>query len=467
MRRKKIATKPALVQAQAVVPQASKHIICVDANVLIQDPEAISQLLKGGNLVVIPWQVIFELDRQKKSDVGWESQKAIVKIHQLTMSGANIRIERRMNFSKLDLEKDMPDNKIVACVSYVIKSRSNANSPYHGYDKVKLVTNDYNMQIIALEVLRSLDFSVEFYKRDLAKLKDESFKLKSRNVPSEEIKKDDKGEEYVALAKNDKTPYNSPIVIYSDIKGDWRAHKVAYRKGDRLLLLDPNISLSGIRPKNNGGPNWQQITALHLLSDPDINAVFLQGGAGTGKTLLALAAALHQKGQKRFNQIIVVRPTVHLSDDDNLGYLPGDIDNKMSPWLLSIKQNLSVINPPKKNKSTEDEEAGSMSIFSKNNIEIQPLGYIRGASFAKCFIMVEEAQNLSRHIIRTILTRPAEGTKIVFTGDLSQIDNRRLNKESSGLAYAISKMSNHPMIGVVIFEQTLRSPLASLAEKIL
>jgi PhoH-like ATPase len=234
-----------------------------------------------------------------------------------------------------------------------------------------------------------------------------------------------------------------------------------------LRLLDSNISISGIRPKNNGGPNWQQITAMHFLTDPDISAVFLQGGAGTGKTLLALAAGLHQKRQKKFEQIIIVRPTVHLSDDDNLGYLPGDINDKMLPWLLSIKQNLNVINPPKKKSSSEEEEMSGMSLLTKNDIEVQPLGFIRGSSFPKCFIIVEEAQNLSRHVIRTILTRPAEGTKIVFTGDLSQTDRGRFNKDSSGLAYAISKMRNNPIVGVVVFEQTLRSPLASLAERIL
>jgi hypothetical protein len=144
----------------------------------------------------------------------WEAQKAIAKIHELIFAKANIRIERRMNFAKLDLEKDLPDNRIIATVAFAMKTRDNKNSPYYGYDVIKLVTNDLNMQIIAFEVLRSPNFIVEPYKRDLAKLKAESFKPKSRNTSSEDIKKDSDGEEYIALSKNDKTPYNSPIIIY-------------------------------------------------------------------------------------------------------------------------------------------------------------------------------------------------------------------------------------------------------------
>lgn len=467
---KKSARKPVPNQGpQAVVvrPKSIKHIICPDTSVLIQDPECLSYLLRGGNLVVILWQVFFELDNLKRSDVGWEAQKVIRKIHSLLQAGANLVLERRTFFSGLGLDKNTPDHKIIAGAAFVARNKNNPQSRYYGYDKIKLVTNDYGMQIIAMEVIKRPDFSVEFYKRDITKLKDNSLKLESRNIPSQEIKRGDNSDEYFPLSSKDKLSYSKPVIVYSDVNGDWQAHRVAYRRDNRLLLINPNISVSGIRPKNNGGPNWQQIAALQLLTDDSVSCVFLQGGAGTGKTLLALAAGLHQKRQKKFNQLIIVRPTVYLSDDDNLGFLPGDVNQKMAPWLLSIKQNLGVIKPLKKNEIKDEDPDSDLSAIQKAGIEVQPLGFIRGSSFENCYIIVEEAQNLPRHTIKTILTRPAKGTKIVFTGDLSQIDNRRLNRESSGLTYAIAKMNNNPLIGIVNFEQTLRSPLASLAEKIL
>lgn len=458
-------SKNAITSAKSKL--SGKNIVIPDTNVLIQDPNSLSEFLRGGNLVVIAWQVFVELDNLKKSkDVGWEAQKVIKLIHSLILSNSNIVIERRTNFNQSDLDKTMPDHNIIACARYVAKEINNGKSRYHDYDKVKLVTNDYGMQVFALETMSAAKYNVDFYQRDITKLKKDALKLMTQNVPDSEIKKNEKGEEYCQLLKKDQIPYGVPVLIYSDCNNNWSPYRVSVRQENRLVFIDNNISASGIRAKANGTPNWQQIAALNFLMDDNVSAVFLQGGAGTGKTLLALAAGIHQKKQKKYHQLIIMRPTIYLSDDDNLGFLPGDISQKMAPWFLSIKQNLSVIYPVKKNikdKESEDELSG----FEKAGIEIQPLGHIRGSSFEDCFIIIEEAQNLPRHMIKTILTRPAKGTKMVFTGDLGQIDNKRLTKESSGLAYAIYRLKNNPLIGIVNFEQTLRSPLASLADKVL
>jgi len=320
---------------------------------------------------------------------------------------------------------------------------------------------------VAMEVIEDSAFSVEFYKKDITKLRTESLKLITLNVSSSKINKDEKGREYYQLLKKDNIPFGAPVLVYSGDDDGWKAYCVATRKEDRLVFLDSNINACKITAKANGSPNWQQIAALNFLIDDSVSAVFLQGGAGTGKTLLALAAGIDQLKKGKYKRLIVMRPTIYLSEDDDLGYVPGDIDQKMSPWVLSIKHNLSVIFPAqKKSKKKDADKNNDTDVLAQAGIEIQSLGHIRGSSFKNCIFIVDEAQLLSVHQIKTILTRPAEGTKMIFTGDLGQIDNN-LTRESSGLAYAIARMKNQPLIGIVNFEETLRSPLASLADKIL
>jgi len=454
---------------QLLASRAYKNIVIPDTNVIVQDPDSVREFLKGGNLLVIPWQVFLELDNLKKSsEVGWEAGKGIKNIHDLKMAQANLVIERRTYFpSGNDLNKFEPDHRIIATALYVVRNLTVPGSQYRGYSKVKLVTNDYGMQIVASEFIKRDDFCFEPYKRDLIKLKEESLIMPVKKILQEEIKKNENRQEYCEIGQREKIPYGRPVMIHLKLGETSSPYAVALRRDNRLEFLDSNLKLSGIGAKNNGQPNWQQIAALHLLLDQSVSAVFLQGGAGTGKTLLALAAGIHQRDQKLFDHLIIMRPTIYLSEDDNLGFLPGDINNKLAPWILSIRHNLAEIKRTPKNAKIDEDDQNSLDFLVKYGIEIQPLGYIRGASFKRCFIIIEEAQNLPRHLIKTILTRPAEGTKIVFTGDLGQIDNKRLTRESSGLAYAINKMSDNQMIGIVNFEQTLRSPLASLADKIL
>lgn len=465
----------------------NKNVIVVDTNVLINDPGAIAELRKGGNLLCIPWTVIMELDKLKKiPGIKFEVQEAIRGIDKLREAGdSSLIIERGMHFSKLNLDKNVPDHQIIATLNYVLyhfsrgKERPTKQSnPYSGYDKVKMVTNDYTVKILARETDQKEKPIVEPYLKTRLELKQKDLIIPTFNVKAEEIIFEDKNRGvFTFLAKGPlkKVPIGESIIAFSDFNpligktGEWKDAFAAVRKGDKFKIIDPNIEISGIRAMHNSHQNWAQIIALNYLLDYSVNCVFLQGGAGTGKTLLALAAGLGHKKRGTYGQIIISRPAIPLDPEQQMGYLPGDIHQKMNPWLLPIIQNLKFIleNYEKVKTRNDSGSRGESDILDDNSITIQSLDFVRGTTFSNAFIIIDEAQNLTRHQIKTIITRAGEGSKMVFTGDLSQIDNRHLDKNSSGLAYAISKMKHNPIVGAINFKETLRSPLASFAEEVL
>jgi PhoH-like ATPase len=195
--------------------------------------------------------------------------------------------------------------------------------------------------------------------------------------------------------------------------------------------------------------------------DDDIKLVSLVGQAGSGKTLLALAAALECRS--RYRQTLLARPIVPLSNKD-LGFLPGDIDAKLDPYMQPLYDNLAVICPGKGDGTSSQR---GQEFLQANRVEITPLAYIRGRSLHKVFFIIDEAQNLTPHEIKTIITRAGEGTKIVFTGDIHQIDHPYLDSLSNGLSYLIHRMVGQPVYGHVSLEKGERSELAELASKLL
>ena len=193
--------------------------------------------------------------------------------------------------------------------------------------------------------------------------------------------------------------------------------------------------------------------------------VSLTGKAGTGKTLLALASSLHVKSQ--FSQIFLTRPTVPLSNKDS-GFLPGDISSKLDPYMQPLYDNLTFIKL--KDLTNEEKTKGPHLIdidLENGKIQIQPLSYIRGRSLPKVFFIIDEAQNLTPHEVKTIITRAGEGTKIVFTGDIHQIDHPYLTSTTNGLSYLIDKMKGQELYAHVHLEKGERSKLASLASELL
>jgi PhoH-like ATPase len=213
----------------------------------------------------------------------------------------------------------------------------------------------------------------------------------------------------------------------------------------------------GITPRNS-----EQAFALAALINPKIQLVTLSGKAGTGKTLLALAGALEARSQ--FRQIYLARPIVPLSNKD-IGYLPGDIQSKIDPYMQPLWDNLGVIRHQFKGNDPKSQKINEM--IEEDKLVITPLAYIRGRSLQKVFFIVDEAQNLTPHEVKTIITRAGEGTKIVFTGDINQIDQPYLDKLSNGLSYLINRMTNQKIFAHITLEKGERSYLADLASDLL
>jgi PhoH-like ATPase len=219
----------------------------------------------------------------------------------------------------------------------------------------------------------------------------------------------------------------------------------------------PERSVFNIYPKNP-----EQSFAIHALMNPAIKLVTLQGNAGTGKTLLALASALEQR--KYFRQIYVSRPIVPLSNKD-IGFLPGDIKSKVDPYMAPIWDNLKFIREQFADDASMQAKIDEM--IDSEKIAIAPLAFIRGRTLNRIFFIVDEAQNLTPHEVKTIISRAGENTKIVFTGDIYQIDTPYLDAESNGLSYLIDKARNHHLYAHITLQKGERSELANLATELL
>ena len=225
---------------------------------------------------------------------------------------------------------------------------------------------------------------------------------------------------------------------------------------DQLERIEKEF-VYGIKPKNA-----EQAFAFHALLNPDVKLVAMQGVAGTGKTLLALASALEQN--KKFNQVILARPLVPLSNKE-IGFLPGDADDKIGPYMEPLWDNLKFI----KSQFGENEKKHKAIIEMEQTkrIVITPLAFIRGRSLSNIMFIIDEAQNLTPHEVKTIITRAGENTKIVFTGDVHQIDTPYLDENSNGLAYLIDRLQGQPLFAHVRLEKGERSELANLANDLL
>ena len=522
----------------------TRNINVVDTNVLIQDPESLDILRAAGdNILVVPGVVLEELDNLKNEPgVGIEAREASRRIEALQEEEAHLSDEQKSlkifyqeNWSGLEiLPHDKVDYRILANFNSFLREEAEPADQVKHFDKFKLISKDRNLRIVAREFLsnKMVAVAVEDYYQDQSK-GDLSSELIVINVPGKIIKCDDKDNKYwfelkdlsqVDQDKVDNLAFCSGILCRSDWDGCFTKNRAGKYKddvlkncagsfsesfaaiyyGDVFTVVDKEIKASNLGQYtiNGNGPNWHQIIALQQLLDPDIAAVFLQGGAGTGKTLLAMAAALEQ--DSIYDSIIVTRSQVPSDGKDRNGFLPGNIAKKLDPWLKPTYQAVDLIRKAQSRHSVGNHfQDGIYSLNEKfrgnknsvqNNVDkfdkleklkeeerfiIQPLDYIRGQSIVKSFVVVDEAQNLTPREVKTIVTRVGQGTKIVFTGDLTQIDHPYLDRKSSGLAYAIERMSNKEnildpdleygptIVAYTNFKESVRSPLARYAEKVL
>lgn len=338
--------------------------------------------------------------------------------------------------------EDKPDHRILA-IAYTKKEAG---------EDVILVTNDLNLQMKA----RALGIYSESYRNDTVQDMGKIYESISRIEPNEEEWEEmcqSYHEGYYRVPESlEKTKENSLFILPGET--------LVRKSGGKLFPIDSykeKKRIFGIEARN-----YEQRFAFDALLDAEISLVALTGRAGTGKTLLALASALKQKEQ--FQEILVARPLVEMSDK-TMGFLPGDKDEKIDPYMMPIYDNLAVIKEAKgKDKNSE------MPIrewAKTNTIYVLALNFIRGRSLAERFIIIDEAQNLTPHEIKTIITRAGEGTKIIVIGDISQIDSPYQNERSNGLSYLIDKWLGQPEFVHVHLTQGERSSLADKAGRIM
>ncbi|HEY1405920.1 MAG TPA: PhoH family protein, partial [Spirochaetota bacterium] len=341
--------------------------------------------------------------------------------------------------------EDSPDHRILALAYNLAKE--------FGNDRVYLVTKDINLRMKG----KSIGLHAEDYETGKIKDIDELYTGKNiiENVPSDLIDNLFHGT-HVLFDDTGSTITPQPNE-YFIMRNGTKSSLAVFIPDEKALRLVEKKRCYGIIPRNA-----EQSFALDALTNPDIKLVTLAGKSGTGKTLMALAAALERR--KDYKQILLARPIIPLSNRD-IGYLPGDIKSKLDPYMQPLFDNLSVIKNQFDDDSPEYRRIAEMVAGEK--LLIMALAYIRGRSLSKVFFIVDEAQNLTPHEVKTIITRAGEGTKIVFTGDPYQIDTPYLDSRSNGLTYLIDKMKGQKLYAHVALEKGERSELADIASDIL
>ena len=439
-----------------------KKIFVLDTSVIIYDHMAAKSFKEHD--VVIPITVLEELDNFKKGNdtknfAAREFTRYIDKISDgntlqdwININGKGhgmIKIEMHQD-SKIDAEKVFgerkADHRILNTALYV-----SDNFPDR---KVVLVTKDINLRIKA----KSLNLNAEDY--ETGKIKDVNEQLYTgrseiSKVPSELINEIyEKGFcESAALLKKQKPKSNHFYVL----KNGTKSVLASYNPGKDVIERVKKVTAFGINPRNA-----EQAFALDAILNPAIKLVTLQGVAGTGKTLLSLAGALEQR--KDFHQIYLARPIVPLSNKD-IGYLPGDIKSKLNPYMEPLWDNLKYIKNQFNERDREYKQITEMVEHEK--LVVCPLAYIRGRSLSDVFFIVDEAQNLTPHEVKTVISRAGQNTKIIFTGDIYQIDTPYLDSQSNGLSYLIDKLKDQNLYAHVTLEKGERSELANLANEFL
>lgn len=436
----------------------SRKTYILDTNVLLHDPSAIERFV--GNDVVIPLVVLEELDKMKHySDELGKNSRYVIRFIDSLIQGVDLKVGIELDGGiALRIVIDTPAGERKAFPLALDRSKNKVLLVAHHLqekgERVVIVSKDFVMRVksqaigIEAEDYESTKEPLEglyrgFVKKEISKAEMDRFLVEGKIQLTEdrpfhpnEYCHMTSGTEHSVIAK-----YNSRSKSFEPIESQHR-------------------DIWGIRPLN-----VQQQCAMDLLLRDDIHLVTLIGQAGTGKTLLALACGMRKIfDESIYSRMLISRPIMPLGKD--IGYLPGSKEEKLYHWMQPIFDNLKYL--CEETSGGEDVGLDTKNwILESNKIEMEAVTYIRGRSLAKMYIIIDEAQNLTPHEVKTIISRAGHGTKIILTGDPSQIDNPYLDKDSNALTYIVNRFKNQPIFGHAILEVTERSKLAALAAELL
>lgn len=437
-----------------------KKIYVLDTSVILYNHNSINSF--DDNDVAIPITVFEELDNFKKGNdtINFEAREFIRIIDKLSFKNTltnwiklehpkagNFKVIMNEN-NGLDVQKvfgdSKPDHRILNAALTLQKENPERS--------VILVTKDVNLRLKA----KSLNIAAQDF--ETGKIKDietlYSGKSTIENVDSAIIDKIYQ-QKYCEISD---LKLKAPIPNhYFVLKSDKNSILTFFNPITNRIEQVEKRAAQKIMPRNA-----EQVFALHAILNPNVKLVTIQGIAGTGKTLIALAGALETK--REYKQIYLARPIVPLSNKD-IGFLPGDIKSKISPYMEPLWDNLKMIQHQYGEKDKEFKSINDM--LEEEKLVITPLAYIRGRSISNVCFIVDEAQNLTPHEVKTIITRAGENTKIIFTGDIYQIDTPYLDAQSNGLSHLIDKIKHHPIYAHIRLEKGERSELANLANELL
>lgn len=472
-----------------------KHFV-LDTNVLLHNPEALFVFQE--HEVIIPFAVVEELDKLKRNndDIGRNARATIRHLDRLREVGrltdgvswgaiggaeegathlangqhtgptGTVRVDANDHARPGVLDAASPDNKIIAVAWNLQQQGKRAvfvskdlNARIKS-DALGIRTEDFENQKVDADRLYAGYLDVEAGGELIDELYSERMLATDRVAPALEFETPD-GSRFA------RELHCNQFLIMRDA-ADPGHTGLARRLADTEHLIPvsgPRKPTFGIMPRN-----VQQTMAMDLLLDDEVRLITLLGSAGTGKTLLAVAAGMAKTfNEERYDKLLVARPIMPLGRD--IGYLPGDKDEKLEAWMQPIFDNLSYLlstrGSPMQNAESHSTEQRVRKLMADGKLVLEPLTYIRGRSIPHQFIIVDEAQNLTPHEIKTIVSRVGEGTKVVLTGDIGQIDNPYLDQSSNGLSYIVEKMKGLPLVGHVTLAKSERSELASLAASLL
>ena len=439
-----------------------RKIFVLDTSVILYTHNSIMNFAEHD--VVIPITVLEELDQFKKGNdtKNFEAREFIRLLDKLSQdhmihewtplngkTKGNFKVlmnpDNNLN-ANIIFGEEKNDHKILNAALYLKQHEKDR--------KVILVSKDINLRLKA----KSLDILAEDYEtgkiKNIVELENTGKYLLEDLDPLAINTLYERGSiEAKVILGNRKRKANAFYILKSQ-----KQSVLAYYNSDENVLSRVDKQLAyNVKPRNA-----EQTFALHAILNPRIKLVSIQGVAGPGKTLLALAGALEQR--REYKQIFLARPIVPLSNKD-IGYLPGDIKSKLNPYMEPLWDNLKFIQ--NQYKETDKEYQKITELVNQEKLVIQPLAYIRGRSLSNIFFIVDEAQNLTPHEIKTIISRAGENTKIIFTGDVFQIDTPYLDAQSNGLSYLIDRVKDHPLYAHVKLEKGERSELANLANDLL